>query len=133
MKTSFTKEEIIDIIRAYYKTYLHLDVEVNITSKVCAVDMYDNLGCNTTFEIIRWVSLGSKVKRFTEVLSNEDIKTIFATYFGNFGLEMENLEIDDALVMGQIGYCLSEKTGHVAVFKGINVTIKRTPKLELTR
>lgn len=133
MKTNFTKEEIIEIISEYYQKSLNTEVIVKIIPKVCALDMYENLGCYTSFEVTRKIVLGTKVKEFKENLDKEAIQNIFTAYFNNYGLEIESLEIDDALESRQTGYGLAEHTENVAVFKGINVILKKNKELKLVR
>lgn len=133
MIANFSKEEIIEIIQDYYRKNLNMEVEVNIMPKVCAVDMYDNLGSYTAFEVTRWVVLGSKIKKFTEQLTEEDILKIFKSYFKPYNLVIENLEIRDCLVNKQTGYGTTESMETTAVFKGILVTVATDPQIKLER
>ena len=125
MEVTFTKEETIKLIEEYYRRLEEREVTANITSKKGYTGWMDEEGCVTTIIVSEKMEIVGMKKEVKEIISMEQLNTLFRALFGLYEFELTSLKIDDGLNSRWEGYGYNEHEVKSAYCNGIIVNVNK--------
>ena len=132
MEIKYTKKDVIDLIKLYYKQLEGREVKVSITAKKDLVGRFENVACVTTIKVKEKINLFGKEKEVVEEISDMQLLNILNALLIDKGYKINSVYFDDGLVDKTVGYGICEHTESSAYFKGIEVTVEKVMEQQVT-
>lgn len=130
MQIKYTKEELIDMIKSYYKEKKGKSVKVNITAKKELVGIHESTECVTTINIIETINFLGRDKEVSYNLSKDALATIFNELFESTSYLLDSLSYNEGIKNICKGFGMDERTEKHAYFNGVTLQIREN---KLTR
>ena len=122
MEINYTKEDLKNIIKAYYQQKEKKNIDVSIIIRKELIGFYGTLSSITTITI----SYDTKV---SEIINKDQIINIFRELLETEGYTLEDLEYTKGIETRTVGYYMNEHQEQTAYFKGIKIRVSKEKTL----
>lgn len=129
MEINYTKEDLKNIIKAYYQQQSQKNIDVNIITRKELIGFYETLSNITTITISYDTTLLGRNTKVSETINKEQIINIFKELLETEGYRLEDLEFDEGIATKTVGYFMNEHQEQTAYFKGIKIKASKEKTL----
>lgn len=129
MEINYTKEDLKNIIKAYYQQQSQKNIDVNIITRKELIGFYETLSNITTITISYDTTLLGRNTKVSETINKEQIINIFKELLETEGYRLEDLEFDEGIATKTVGYFMNEHQEQTAYFKGIKIRVSKEKTL----
>ena len=124
MEINYTKEDLKNIIKAYYQQKEKKNIDVSIIIRKELIGFYGTLSSITTITI----SYDTNTK-VSEIINKDQIINIFRELLETEGYTLEDLEYTKGIETRTVGYYMNEHQEQTAYFKGIKIRVSKEKTL----
>ena len=130
MELKFTKEQMILILKEYYKNYFDIEGEIEIKAYASQVgyEMYPSLDTVVEMKIVGDMDINNMKTKIEQKITTDDLENAFSYILSSKNIDVEGVKLDKGITSISIGYGLGEKNVETAYFKGVKVTTKNNNK-----
>ncbi len=129
MEINYTKEDLKNIIKAYYQQKEKKNIDVSIIIRKELIGFYGTLSSITTITISYDTTLLGRNTKVSEIINKDQIINIFRELLETEGYTLEDLEYTKGIETRTVGYYMNEHQEQTAYFKGIKIRVSKEKTL----
>lgn len=122
MKLSFTKEEVILLIKKYYEEVKSEVVDVDIVTKEGMIGFYGSFGCYSTVNITSNENILGIEKKVTKKLDKNEVVVLLNEILSCVGLKVTSMQYDSGITVGSQ---IWDQGVTSAYFRGVDLEVEK--------